>query len=55
MMQALATAGKDKAAQAAARATYRQAAQGIIAAYRQAIITAQATYKAEVAAIKANS
>ena len=45
LMQSLQSAGKDKAAKAAARAAYKAAATGIAAAFKQAIITAMSDYK----------
>jgi hypothetical protein len=48
----LQAAGKDKVALKAARDAYKAAAQGIIAAYKQAIATARTNYQAALAAIK---
>jgi len=52
LVQAISAAGKDKAAKNAARAAYKQAAQGIVTAYRQSIANANAAYKAALQAIK---
>jgi len=52
LVQAMTTAGNDSAAKAAARAAYKQAARGIITAYRQSIANANAALKAALQAIK---
>ena len=52
LQQSLQAAGKDKVALKAARDAYKAAAQGIIAAYKQAIATARTNYQAALAAIK---
>ena len=52
LVQAMSAAGKDRAAKAAARASYKSAAQGIITAYRQSIANANTIYKTALAALK---
>jgi hypothetical protein len=49
MMQSLSAAGKDKAARKAAHDTYKLAATGIVAAYKQAIANAMQDYKTAMA------
>jgi len=51
LMQSLQTAGNDRAAKSAARATYKAAANGIITAFKQAIVTAMSDYKAALQVI----
>ena len=45
------SAGKDQSTVQAARAVYKEAAKGIITAYKQAVVTAQKNYKVALAAI----
>ena len=52
LLQSLQTAGKDHAAKRAAYEIYKAAAMQIITAYKQAVVTATASYKAAIAAIK---
>ena len=52
LVQAMSVAGKDRAAKAAARASYKSDAQGIISAYRQSIANANSIYKAALTALR---